>query len=189
MSDGVVILGFGPQPMDFFGKATKVCGKDAVISPDVARMAGANLAAGTPAALAKLRARLEAGMRADVMKSYPYLPPSCREWIATGERGVSSETLFQCLAGIKGFQDRPDHPYDPADFARCRKMLEQCHDLQEWFTPSMIADLGPVWRALYGHWNELCATMDAEAPEWRAGIGSCPKTAALIREIIQSTNN
>lgn len=64
MSEGVVVLGFGPQPIDFFSKAMKVCGKDAVVNPDVARMAGANIAAGSPAALAALRERLEPGARA-----------------------------------------------------------------------------------------------------------------------------
>ena len=41
---GTVVLGFGSQEMDWLGKAAKVCGKGAVIDPDVARMAGANYA-------------------------------------------------------------------------------------------------------------------------------------------------
>ena len=42
MSDthGTVVLGFGPQPLNWFHNAMKSCGSDAVIDPDVARMAG-----------------------------------------------------------------------------------------------------------------------------------------------------
>ena len=32
---GVVVLGYGPQPMDFFTRAMKITGKDAVLDPDV----------------------------------------------------------------------------------------------------------------------------------------------------------
>lgn len=41
---GTVVLGFGPQSMDWIGKVAKVCGPDAVMDQDVARMAGATLA-------------------------------------------------------------------------------------------------------------------------------------------------
>jgi hypothetical protein len=57
--NGIVILGCGPQEMDFLSKCLKICGKSAVIDPDVARMANADFAVGPADALQDLREKLE----------------------------------------------------------------------------------------------------------------------------------
>lgn len=188
VSAGVVVLGFGPQPMDWIGRAAKLCGKDAVIDPDVARMAGANLAAGAPDALAALRKRLEAGALQHMRTTTSGLSPEARRWLAVGERGASSDALFTRLLGFnatRGAQDGVaccDHPCDAADLRRCRLMLEQVGI----DNISDAAGMSPQWGKLVEHWEIICFTMDAETPDWRSpkpGTKS-PETYQLIKQAI-----
>lgn len=77
------------------------------------------------------------------------------EWIRNGERGTSSETIFEVLA---------DHPLqregwagatprDPADFRRCYLLLEA---IPEWKTElQKVADVYPAWQPLVDNWSEL----------------------------------
>lgn len=184
---GAVILYFGPQPMSFLKEAVHVCGKEAVIDPDVARMAGAMTAVGRPEHLAFLRKRLEPGaLQAEREGARAgSLIPGATEWLANGERGSSSETLFTRLSGIDAckYNNKPAHPYDPDDLKRCRLMLERCPSLQEKLPDA--ADISPQWAALVAAWGEICATMDAESPNWRAGEGSAPKTYELIKQAVR----
>lgn len=187
---GTVVLGFGPQPMDWFSKAMKSTGRDAVMDQDVARMAGATLAAGTPAALDLLRKRLEAGALQAERAANPWASKAATNWLATGERGMSSEAMFFHLTGIKCVRDsgaresRTAHPYDPADLRRCRLLLEQVPELQI-LLPKM-ASLSKPWARLIRDWDVICSTMDAESPNWRTpNIGEpAPKTYALIKAAI-----
>ena len=187
---GTVVLGFGPQPMDWFSKAMKSTGRDAVMDQDVARMAGATLAAGTPAALDLLRARLKAGALQAQQSTIPGLTQAAYQWLATGARGMSSEAMFQHLTGVHCTRDgmwprgSTAHPYDPADLRRCRLLLEQVPDLQI-LLPKM-ATLSEPWARLIRDWDVICSTMDAEAPNWRTpNIGEpAPKTYALIKAAI-----
>lgn len=88
------------------------------------------------------------------------------EWLANGERGLSSETIFTYLTGVNALSDRwATHPCDPADLRRCRLLLEACPELIPKF-PTM-AKSSPVWKSLVENWLALCALMDAECPNWR----------------------
>lgn len=186
--NGSVVLGFGPQPMDWISKVAKLCGSDAVMDPTVARMAGANLAGGTPAALAALRKRLEAGALEAEQHARPNTSAATVRWLANGERGLSSEAMFTCLTGIDATDgsevDRIAHPYDPADFRRCRLLLEAAPELAGDMVK--LRSLSEAWRNLVDNWAEICATMDAEAPKWRDPERgwSCPKTYDLIKRAI-----
>lgn len=182
-SKGLVFLGFGPMGVDMFNKVANVCGKDAVMDTDVARMAGANFAGGHPAALAELRARLEAGALQSERAANPGLSPEATAWLADGERGVSSNTMFEYLTGISAVGKwGGSHPRDPGDFRRCRLLLERVPELVP-LLPRM-AEVSPVWAALVAGWDSLCATMDAECPYWRTGRGgSAPKTYEMMRAI------
>lgn len=190
---GTVVLGFGPQPMDWFSKAMKSTGRDAVMDQDVARMAGATLAAGAPAALAELRKRLEPGALAEQTQVHPGLSPEAARWLAHGERGMSSEAMFEHLTGVKCTRDgswphaSKAHPYDPADLRRCRLLLEKVPSLKA-LLPKM-ADLSKPWANLARDWDTICSTMDAEAPGWRNRDAEwrCPKTYNLIQNAIQDT--
>ena len=173
MSGGAVILGFGPQPMDFFKTAQKACGKEAVIDQDVARMAGATFAVGAPQLLADLRKRLEAGALNEVKSTNKGLSEKAAKWLANGERGISSNTIFEQLTGMQATSDGYScHPLDPADFRRCQLLLEQVPELQEQFY--RMAEVSPEWERLVRAWPDIVAAMDAQAPEWRNGRSGKP---------------
>jgi hypothetical protein len=107
-------------------------------------------------------------------------------WLANGRRGISSNTIVERLTGIKTLDDwGGSHPLDPADLGRCRRLLDDVPELQNEF--SRMRDVSPTWAALVDRWDELCATMDREAPEWRSGIGSAPETYRIMKEIREQT--
>lgn len=181
------MLGFGPQAMDWISKASKLCGKDAVMCTDVARMAGATMAAGSPDALADLRLRLSAGAVQAQRQENPSLSMQATLWLASGERGLSSETIFQHLTGIKVMKGHwesryPITPSDPADLRRCRLLLEQVPELEPQFRERM-ASASKEWTALVREWDAICETMDKEAPEWRTKGQSAPKTYQAMKAI------
>lgn len=184
MTNGTVILGFGPQPMDWFSKATKAAGRDAVLDQDVARMAGATLAAGTREALDALRQRLAAGALQAQQQAKPGLSHAATLWLAHGERCISSETMFTRLTGVDALGSHgAGHPYDPADFRRCRLLLEAVPELQP-LLPNM-ANESPAWAGLVEAWADICNTMDDETPNWRSPRGErAPLTYQLIKTAI-----
>jgi len=109
------------------------------------------------------------------------IPNAAVAWLRTGERGTSSQTIFEVMTGLPLTDGvfRRAVPFDPADFRRCRLLLEA---VPEWrHRLGEMAAVGPRWSALIPRWDELCATMDAEAPEWRDGVGDAPLTYRLIR--------
>lgn len=180
-----VVLAFGPQPISFFATAAKLCGGDAVTDPNLARMAGASMAVGQPDDIAALKKLLEPGAIAKAQaENTTNLSKAAVQWLATGERGLSSETLFSYLSGhnIQDEGDENRYPHDPADLRRCMLLLEQCPELK----PNLprIAQAGPVWAALFARWDELTGTFETECPGWRGGGWRAPKTYALMKEII-----
>lgn len=185
--EGVVVLAFQPQPIDFISKAAKLCGKDAVMDPDVARMAGANVAAGSPKALTALRARLEAGAKLEASRQTKGLglPPGAAEWLGAGERGISAETIFSHLTGFNVLRDhRGSHPRDPADWRRCQLLLEAVPKLELEF--HRMRELGAVWSALVDGWSRINTLMDIESADWRnpAIHGSARQAYDLMKQLI-----
>ena len=181
---GTVVLGFGPQTTGWLSKVSKLCGKNAVLDTDVARMAGATVAGGTPEALDTLRLRLEAGALQAQQQANPGLSEAATRWLASGERGLSSETMFEHLTGIKTLDEHWGicTPSDPADLRRCRLLLEQVPELVPLFHKMSTAS--KEWAALVKNWTDLCATMDAEAPNWRTKGEAAPKTYELIQQAV-----
>lgn len=52
--------------------------------------------------------------------------PGLTSWLASGERGISSNTIVTCLTGINALGGHwHSHPLDPDDMTRCRKLLER----------------------------------------------------------------
>lgn len=188
LTEGVVVLGFGPRPMDFFKHVTKVCGKDAVVDPQVATMAGANLAAGAPAALDALRARLQAGAieHSKQQTNGLGLPPGAAEWLGAGERGMSSNTMFTVMTGFVACKDdRWSDPSDPDDFRRCELLLDAVPDLRG--RMEMMRAVSPEWARLVDRWADIVRTFDEECPGWRGNKAwSAPKTYELMRSIIDN---
>lgn len=105
-------------------------------------------------------------------------------WLASGERGISSNTMFTHLTGINALRQwRMDVPHDPDDLRRCRLLLEQVPELAARFP--LMRDVSPEWARLVNIWPELCAAMDAEVPDWRAGLSrAAQKTFVMIQNAI-----
>jgi len=100
------------------------------------------------------------------------LSPAQLQWLRTGRRGSSSETMFATLHGCNTSGCALTHPLDPNDLGRCRRLLEEVPEFQERFP--LMADLSPAWHELVANWGELCQIMDEEAPHWRDGKGNAP---------------
>lgn len=111
------------------------------------------------------------------------VPATLVDWLANGERGVSSNTIVTHLTGIDAMGNWPckSHPLDPDDLHRCRLLLERCPELLERFP--MMGTLSPIWKRLVEEWGALCVMLDEEAPEWRKGRGSAPKTYERMKAL------
>lgn len=105
-------------------------------------------------------------------------------WLATGERGLSSNTMFTHLTGLQAGSGEVHYPHDPSDLRRCLLLLEQVPSLREKF-PSM-AEVSPQWAALVKVWPELVALAEQEAPEWRARKGVAHQLFDKMQEVLKS---
>jgi hypothetical protein len=84
------------------------------------------------------------------------LTPEMVKWLDKGERGVSSETIFETLTGHElcvpsrfGYLT----PTDAFDFIRCHKLLQEIPEFRV-----RIREVGqkhPHWKPLTDNWIEL----------------------------------
>jgi len=92
-------------------------------------------------------------------------------WLADGERGSSSNTIFQHLTGVSAAgRWGISTPSDPDDLRRCRLLLEQVPEFKEQF--AKMKTCSEVWARLVDEWDELCALMDEECEGWPPKFGS-----------------
>lgn len=80
------------------------------------------------------------------------------EWLANGERGLSSEAIVQRLTGtpVDTQWDEngvTDHPRDPSDFRRCVELLKNVPEARPHL--HLMADVSPQWARLVAHWADL----------------------------------
>lgn len=183
---GVVVFGYGPQPLDFLSKASKMCGQGAVLDQDVARMAGANFAIGQRDLFAELRQRLEMGALIAQRQETPLLSLAATMWLASGARGTSSNTMFTVLTGVDALGDsRPSHPHDPDDFDRCLALLHDVPELRAKL-PLMATTKSRAWIALVVNWDQIERShLDEVGLGWTKA-GSAPKTYDLMRSILKA---
>lgn len=112
-------------------------------------------------------------------------PPGLVEWLAGGERGVSSNTIVEHLTGWPALKDwRGDIPHDPDDLDRCLKLLAAVPLLRV-MLPGM-ATHSPEWAAMVARWDEVEASHLAEVGLGWTKAKSAPKTYALMRQIIDA---
>lgn len=173
----------GALPPKWISALAKMMPK-AVISPNLARMLGANFAFGLQKDVDALIASITPAMEKAAVSAAAGGPLSeaAARWLVSGERGISSNTIFTRLTGVDALGDwTQDYPHDPADLRRCRLLLEQCPDLAERF--SEMAKASKTWARLVRDWDLLCSMMDKELPEWRTPPkrSSCPETYKLIK--------
>ena len=113
------------------------------------------------------------------------LTPAMASWLANGERGTSSDMIFETMTGLptnNAFRCFGGYPSDPDDLSRCRRLLDQVPEFRARL--GEMARHGKEWAALVKHWDELCALMDEEAPRWMTHReGRAPKTYELMRQL------
>ncbi len=115
------------------------------------------------------------------------LPKGALHWLLTGERGISSETVFSYLTGID-VMDGWDysHPRDPADLRRVRLLFLQVPTLFYSFYHMRRVSL--QWLNLIANWDELCIIMDNECPLWqKMPCNHASKTYAFLQKIYAPT--
>lgn len=167
------ILIFGDVPADAFITLAKLAHRRAVMCPDLARMAGATLAFGLRSDIDALTKELKPDVIAATKSRYDLLKvkvlsPAEIEWLAAGERGASSDALFQHLTEVDVLPHQrttTHHPHDPADLRRCLLLLEKCPELAERF--SQMRSVSKEWASLVDVWPKLRAEFESEAPNWR----------------------
>lgn len=124
------------------------------------------------------------------LSAYSALPPAAINWLANGERGVSSNSLLSVMYDIDALGDGcRDAPHDPADLRRCRLLVDALPDGRTRLLSvsnvlatarSRVAILKTI-----EHWDVLCAVMDAEVPDYRHPEGrSAPKTYAAMKALV-----
>lgn len=172
----------GAVPARSFGVLSNGMPRNAVLDPHAARLLGVTFAIGTRENLDTLindpQVVAAARQRAELIGSG--LSESAKEWLALGQQGTSSLTLFQRLTG-KTLVDTESHPSDPADLGRCRQLLEQVPEFRERLHE--LVQVSTQWASLVQHWDSLCLLMDSEAPNWRNGTGGAPNTYARMKEL------
>lgn len=110
------------------------------------------------------------------------IPQSAIRWLEEGHRGLSSETIFVAMTGVPLIEaDDMSHPLDVSDFLRCRRLMEAVPEFAE--RREELKALSAHWKTLAEHWDELCASVDAEAPAWREQSIACPETYAKIKSL------
>ena len=183
----IIILAFGDIPIDALSEFSRLAGKQAVHSTVLSKMSGATIACGDQARISKLVEALKPGAIAAKQgdPANSMLLPEEVEWLAYGERGASSNTLFKYATGVNACGDyRDSYPHNPDDLRRCRLLLEKSPRLRD--TMHQVANAGPQWMMLLAHWDAVCGTMDAECPKWREGKGGAPATYKLMKQLFET---
>lgn len=99
------------------------------------------------------------------------VPASAVEWLRTGERGISSEAIFERMTGIpiQGTRTATE-PSDPDDLRRCRALLAAVPEFHARLTS--MATVSARWAKLVGAWSRLGVIFEEEnaaREAWRAG--------------------
>ena len=109
------------------------------------------------------------------------------EWLASGQRGISSDTIVETITGLKATGSYGKcEPQDSGDFWRCEKLLRKVPELRQ-----QLYKMGSVsegWRKLVLRWDEIVASLEAEVPTafTRSNIwDKTPKTYKIIQECIR----
>lgn len=72
------------------------------------------------------------------------------EWLASGDTGISSETMFSAITGVP--VQRNDVPHDIGDFGRCHRMLKATN-LRDQI--GKVVEKFPSWTPYIDCWIEL----------------------------------
>lgn len=105
-------------------------------------------------------------------------------WLATGERGISSEAIVAQLTGVSISRwGGSDYPHDPSDFRRCQLLLRQVPLAQLAF--GQMRQRGEVWARLVDAWDEIHEAIESEVPDYldRHARGSAHAAYMLMARV------
>jgi len=177
------VLVEGALPPKWITAIASTMPKKAVVSPDLARMLGANFAFGMASDIDALIATIKPQAEAQAVRQHSDkgLSDAAVRWLASGERGMSSAAMFTKLTGVKATDDPEAHPRDPADVRRCWLLLDQCPELKPLF-PKM-AEVSTQWAGLVRDWDAIILTLYEEWISIRdpKRSASAPRTYNLIK--------
>lgn len=182
-----------PEAMLVYGSidgsllAEKIRGiPEAISNQRLARIAGADIAIGSPTGCRRLAAALFPGFRQRVMAAYSdrNLPSGSWTWLLYGELDSPSQSMFFHLTQTAPVWPVPSldaSPCTAVEFRRCALLLEAVPALSGRL--HHLPALSARWAAIVNSWPVLMASLRQEAPSWRNGVGECPVTNALITRI------
>lgn len=92
----------------------------------------------------------------------PNIEERKRWWIDNGEKGLSSQSLFNILSGKH--DKNPDYPRDASDFRRCVLLLDLIPEWRERLEDCAVSAPG-LWPALIRNWDALENALMNECPD------------------------
>ena len=104
-------------------------------------------------------------------------------WMASGERGLSSEAIAITTLGAYPTGQTAAWPLDPSDLRRCLLLLDKVPEAREQGV-EVLAKRYPKWAALAEIWDELSETLRSEIGEDIPPRGSAPRTYALMTKAL-----
>jgi len=104
-------------------------------------------------------------------------------WLASGDTGISSETIFGVMMGRQmgsaaRFGNSP--PSDPSDFGRCYRLLKVMPSWRERLPE--VASQFPKWKPFVDSWGYLTALYETELR-----TGKCPALYERMRDLRAQT--
>jgi hypothetical protein len=95
-------------------------------------------------------------------------------WFLSGRVGLSSKTMISVFLGIP---TEGHYPHDPADFLRCKKLLEAVPEVRGSFPE--ISKISDEWKALIEEWDDIDQTLDREMAQG----DTAPETFKMMQEL------
>jgi len=115
------------------------------------------------------------GEREEVVRAERSRISAEQAWLASGDTGVSSATIWSVMTGFPGSYGWYDTPHDPDDLGRCVRLLDR---FPAWRSRMPeVALRYPRWAPLVEVWGELEALYREEAP-----TGKAPRCYARMQE-------
>lgn len=174
----------GAVPVDVFTALASTMPDGSVMSARLAKRFDTSFVAGLPENLERLSAVAPA---TPLRVGAERLPKDAVGWLQTGERGASSEAMFDAVFGghfAASHAASAQTPGDVSDFARCRLLAEQVADVA--LHLDRVASLSVIWRRIVSAWPQICETLNSEAADYHVGMYTAPQTAALIESLCGS---
>ena len=125
----------------------------------------------------------------DLFGNYPesiMRQPVCNRicmWLAYGEQGISSRTIFDVLSGMEKPDEFPyellhNIPLDPSDFRRCYLLLRLIPEWRERL--GEVAEAHPTWKPFVENWDKLTQLYEEERSN--ASVNA-PKLYKFMQEL------